>query len=270
MSWIKDYQLVRDLDEAAALLSREDEGWALLGGGSHLVAVKPPEVRRLIDLLPLGLDRIERASGELRLGARVRLQTLVDRDDMDGLLEAASLSLAHSVNLRNQMTLAGEIAWPNPRNELVTALLALDARLARHGRGDAALDDYLDEDPREGIITGVAMPDGDGWRHGFRKVSPAPDARPLLVLAGAARIEGGALAELRLAFGNLGSRPLRAAALEARLAGTPVAELGAQRFTEADREGLAAVESQDAPVDAKWLWADALLAQFCASLEASP
>ncbi len=270
MSWIKDYQLVRDLNEAAELLAREGEGWTLLGGGSHLVAVKPPEVQRLVDLLPIGLDAVEETNGELRLGARVRLQTLVERDDMGGLLKDASLSLAHSKNLRNQMTLAGEIAWPNPRNELVTALLALDARLERFDRADTSLDDYLDEDPRDGIITAVAMPGGDGWRHGFHKVSPAPDSRPLLVLAGAARVEDDMLAELRLALGNLGDRPLRAAALERRLVGATLADLAAERFTESDREGLEALASREATIDSKWQWADALLIEFLGALEATP
>lgn len=270
MSWIKDYRMVRSLEEAETLLS--EPGWALLGGGSHLVAKRPPGIDKLIDLLPLGLDGIATGGDRLRLGARLRLQEIADRDDFDGLLGLACESLAHSERLRRQMTLGGEIAWPNPRNELQTALLTREAVVIRHARAALPLAEYLAEPRREGIITALELDAGPGWRHGFHVALARPGARPTLVLAGAARLAGGRLAGLRVALGNLGAHPQRAHALERRLEGLPLDDLAAVSLRVADREGLASEDSPEQPgyvaasVEEKWRLASDLLGEFLAGL----
>ncbi len=263
MSWIQDYQLVRSLDEAEELLAQP--GWALIGGGSHLVAVKPEGIDKLVDLLPLGLDFLRERDEVLQLGARLRLQDIAEREDYGGLLKKAVLSLSHSINLRNQMTLAGETAWPSPRNELQTALLALDARVIRHGREPMALADYVALPERDGIITSLEIPLEPGWDFGFHKVSPAKESRPLLLLAAAARFDGDRLADLRLALGNLGPFPCRARALESRLIGMERAALADEVFTPPDRADLEVSEQPEAAAESKWAWADALLAEFFAT-----
>jgi CO/xanthine dehydrogenase FAD-binding subunit len=271
MSWIKDYRLVADLDEAVELLGRADEGWAVLGGGSRLVAQRPAAVERLVDLLPLGLDRIETLpDGGLRLGARVRLQTLADRSDFGGLLRAASLSLGHSLNLRNQMTLAGETAWPLVLSELQTALVALDARVLRHGLPAAPARDYFAGASREGVITAIEFPPAPDWRFGFHAVRAAEAARPQLVLAAGARLAGGGIAECRLAYGRLGERPQRARGLEARLIGAPPLPLGLGALSGMDREGLALLSEPGLADEAKWAWAAALADEFLVALGAPP
>jgi aerobic carbon-monoxide dehydrogenase medium subunit len=262
VTWIQDYQLVRSLDEAEELMAQP--GWALMGGGSHLVALKPPGIDKLIDLLPLGLDFLREQEGMLQLGARLRLQDIAEREDHGGLLKQAVLSLSHSLNLRNQMTLAGETAWPSPRNELQAALLALDARVIRHGRDPIAMADYLALEPRDGIITSLEIPLAPKREHGFHKVSPAKGGRPLLLLTGSAQFDGEHLAELRLVLGNLGPIPCRARALETRLIGMDRAALAEAAFTKADRADLEVVEEPEASAPSKWAWADALLAEFFA------
>ncbi len=262
MTWIQDYHLVRCLDEAEELLTQP--GWALIGGGSHIVAVKPASIDKLVDLLPLGLDFIREQDDTLQLGARLRLQDIVERDDFDGLLKQAVHSLSHSINLRNQMTLAGETAWPSPRNELQAALLALDARVIRHGREPIPVADYVALDERDGIITSLEVPLAPDREHSFHKVSPAAAGRPLLLLAASALYEGEHLVDLRLVLGNLGRFPIRARALEARLVGMDRVTLEAATFTDADRAGLDAIAEPEASVESKWAWADALLAELFA------
>ena len=263
MSWIKDYRLTADLDEAAELLARPDERWAVFGGGSRLVARKPPEVERLVDLLPLGLDRIEDGDdGALRLGARVRLQTLADRKDRDGLLRAASLSLAHSVNLRNQMTLAGETAWPIVLSELQTALVALDARVHRHALAPTRVADYLAESPRVGIITAVELPAARGWRFGFHALRAASAARPQLVLAAGVELVDGRIKAARLVYGRFGERPQRALGLERRLVGEAPAPLGLGTLEGDLRDGLAPFDDPGVDAASKWDGAAALVDEF--------
>lgn len=269
MSWIKDYRLVADLDEAVELLARPGEGWAVLGGGSRLVAQRPPTVERLLDLLPLGLDRIEsRGDGALRFGARVRVQGLADRADREGVLRDAALSLGHSLNLRNQMTLAGETAWPLAFSELQTAWVALDARILRHGRGATPAAEYLAAPERSGVITGIEIPPAPGWRFGFHAVRAAESARPQLLLVAGARVVGGSIAESRLVVGRLGDRPQRARGLEARLVGAPALPLGLGSLAGLDREGLVLLSEPAIADEAKWSWAAALLDEFLTRLGA--
>ncbi len=265
MTWPEDYEIFVSLDEAAAKLA--EPGWAILGGGSRLVAKKPPEIKGLIDLMPLGLDRIHESKNELRLEARVRLEQLVQRDEFDGLLKQAACSMAHSVNLRNQMTVAGETAWPIALSEWQTALLALDVVIDRHGLPPAPLADYLRADRREGVITALRIPRAAGWRYGFDRIAPADGARPLLVLAGAARLAGGKLADCRLVLGRLGTRPQRAEALEKRLRGSAPAALADVKLTDPDRRGLEIADEPGAAADTKWRWAESMIARFLAGLD---
>jgi CO/xanthine dehydrogenase FAD-binding subunit len=266
MSWIKAYEPAMSLGEAEALLA--EPGWAIIGGGSRLVARPPEGVHKLVDLMPLGLDRIQESAGELRIEPRVRLQDLAEREDCGGLLKAAILSLSHSENLRNQMTVGGETAWPIAVNELQTALVALDATAHRHERDALPVAEYLAADRRVGIITAITIPLEEEARYAFDKVAPGEGARPLLVLAAAGRVAEGRLADLRLALGNLGPAPQRLRALEQRLAGQTPAELSDLKLVDADLAGLRAEDSPDASVESKRLWAEAMIVRFLDGLAA--
>jgi CO/xanthine dehydrogenase FAD-binding subunit len=266
MNWLKEYELATSLDEAATLLAAP--GSAIIGGGSRLVAAKPEAIHRLIDLMPLGLDRIERRNGGLVLGARVRMEDLVQRDDFGGLLKQALLSMTHSPNMRNQMTVAGETAWPRHLNEWQVALLALDASIRRHDRDPAAADEYFADEKREGIITAVAFPDRTGWRFGFDRIAPAEGARPLLVLAAGARLDGKRIADLRLAAGNLALRPQRLHELEQRLQGAAPEDLADFALAPGDKDGIRVEDGPGAAATSKWSWLQTLVGRFLASLRA--
>jgi CO/xanthine dehydrogenase FAD-binding subunit len=275
MSWFKEYDLMMSLEEAAERLS--EPGCAIIGGGSRLVAAKPDGIETLIDLMPLGLDRVRPLESGLMFEARVRLQDLVARKDYDGLLGKAILSLAHSENLRNQMTVAGETAWPLGLNEWQVALLALDAIIHRHNEHDAPAREYMASKERTGIITAVSLPARDGWRFGFDRVAPAEGARPFMTFAGAAKLAGDRIEDLRLALGNLGPYPQRMRALEDRLRGEATAlppgtgrnGRGAEasfRLQAGDCAGIQAIDSHNAGLDAKWQWTEAMVGRFLASL----
>jgi CO/xanthine dehydrogenase FAD-binding subunit len=266
MSWIKAYEPVRSLDEAASLLAAP--GWAVIGGGSRLVARRPAGIDKLVDLMPLGLDRITVKDGELLLESRVRLQDLVEREDCGGLLKQAALSLAHSENLRNQMTVAGETAWPAPVSEWQTVLTVLGAAVCRHGRKPMPVQEYLAEAKHDGIITALTIPLEPDAHYGFDKVAPGAGARPLLLFAGAARIHEGRLAGPHLVLGNLGPHPQRLHALEKRLDKRRLAELRIWNLLPGDREDLVVEPSADASVESKWQWAEAMIKRFLTGLAA--
>ena len=261
MSWVKGYELAGSLEEAEALL--EQPGWMLMGGGSRIVAKKPEGVDKLVDLMLLGLDGLRREAGQLRIGARVRLAQIVEIEEWSGLLGKSVLSLTHSPNMRNQMTLAGETAWRSPVNELQVALAALDATIHRNGHEPVPVADYLAGE-RKGIITEfvIPLPAAGAWH--FDRIAPGDGARPLLAFAAAASFAGDDLESIGIAVGNLGPDPQRLRTLEARLAGIPIAALAGEGLRGADREGLAAFESPGATVANKWEWLETLVSRCLA------
>jgi aerobic carbon-monoxide dehydrogenase medium subunit len=223
MSWVKRYLRAESLDEAAGLLT--DPGLRLLGGGSRLIPARPAGVDGLVDLGRPPLDRIIQDGEVLRLEARVRLSQLTEIDNFQGLLGKAAISLGHSPNLRNQMTVGGECAWVSPGSELQVALLALGASVVFHGPPPSPLVDYLSAPERRGIITALEIPLQDDCRYRFDQVTAAKGAAPQLTMAAMARLGRGRIEEIRLAFGNLGTLPLRTTALERELTGTVPAVL---------------------------------------------
>ncbi len=264
MSWVKQYELAGSMEEAAALLG--EPGWMVMGGGSHIVATKPKGIDKLVDLMLLGLDSVSKGDGELRIGARVRLEELVKRKDCEGLLEKAVLSLTHSANMRNQMTVAGETAWNSPMNELQIALLALDAVAHRHGFDPTSVEDYLAAETREGIIEEIAIPLDRSRRHHFDRIAPGDGARPLLAFAATGIFTEGKARSLRLAVGNLGPQPQRLRTVEARLEGAALTDLAKVSLSDEDRQALIAVDSPGAATANKWPWLDTLLSRSLAEL----
>lgn len=222
-SRIKDYEIVSTLEEAAERLA--EPGWAVLGGGSHLVPSLPAAVDKILDPMLLGLDFLNDDDDDLRLGARLRLEALAQRDDFDGLLSAAAMSLAPSINERNQKTVAGELAWPHADSEWQAALLALDATMERFGHEDTSADDYLQGAERDGLITALRLPRPKGQRCRFERVAAASGSRPELAVAAAAVVRGGAIESVRIAVTGLGLPAARIKDVESGLTGADTASL---------------------------------------------
>ena len=96
-----------------------------------------------------GLDRIERADGELRIGATTTLtQPGSSRTTSRCCAEAASRTASWSI--RNMGTVGGNLFTPPPGGDVAVALLALDARVVvtgPAGRADPAAGRLLDRLP---------------------------------------------------------------------------------------------------------------------------
>jgi CO/xanthine dehydrogenase FAD-binding subunit len=129
-----DYYAPRTVDEAVELLASHD-GARVLAGGQSLMqllkfrAVKPPA---LVDINGIGeLGRVERAEGELSVGALVRQQHLLEDSlvaDEWPLLAQAAQYVGYR-ETRRRGTLGGSLAFAAPWGELTAAVIALDARI---------------------------------------------------------------------------------------------------------------------------------------------
>ena len=124
---ILEYHRPMYLPEALELLNRDDPPTRPLAGGT-ILNQPTREAMAVVDLQSLGLDHLERTGNVLRLGAMVRLQTLLETPDIsDGVKD----TIRHEapINLRQVATVAGSVAAGDGRSPFLAALLALDAVL---------------------------------------------------------------------------------------------------------------------------------------------
>lgn len=217
-----EYLRPDSVEEAVGLL----QDGVPLGGGTELTP-RRRELRAVIDLSRLGLDRIT-LGDPIELGAAATLQAMVEADLPAALIQACRLEAGW--NMRNMASLAGTLVSADGRSPLATALLAMGCELSLEpGAGSMTLDDYLDARPSDRLITGLrlALP---GGLH-YEQVARTPADRPQVCVAAA--LTAGAL---RVALGGYGDRPLLIAAELAAEAGSAdaAAEAAQTAYANAD------------------------------------
>ncbi|MFL5841658.1 MAG: FAD binding domain-containing protein [Thermoleophilaceae bacterium] len=230
-----EYAAPDTLDEAIGLLAGEPDAKVLAGGQSlvPLLSLRLAAPSLLVDLRRVpGLAGVERANGEVTVGAMVR-QRSAERDhairDAVPLMAAALRHIAHP-QVRSQGTIGGSIAHADPAAELPAVLMALEGRVRVRGpRGERviAADDFftgflstaLAEDE---IVTAIEL-DAAGARTGAACVEVAQRAGDYALCGAVAQVtlDGDHVAGARVALFGIGDRPLRARAVEVALAGEP-------------------------------------------------
>ncbi len=126
--------------------------------------------------------------------------------------------------VRHRGTFGGSLAHADPAADLPAVVLALDgvlvaASAARGEREIPAADffvDYLTSalEPDE-LLVGIRIPKlGPGWTAHYEKFHRTAQAWAIVGVACAVRREDGVIQDARVALTNMGSRPVRAAAVE--------------------------------------------------------
>jgi carbon-monoxide dehydrogenase medium subunit len=234
--------------EAVRLLADTAGHGLYLAGGTIVVPAGSPALDFLVDLTAAGLGGIRAeaagsAPGTLTLGATATIGELVRSPEAarpaGGLLREAASGIANHT-LRNLATVGGNlIAWHFP-TDLPPALLVLDASLRVVGRaGERAVpltDFYARRREVFGagdLIAEVRVPLGPvGLRGAFEKHGRKRLDVALVNCAAAVRLEGGRIAEARLALNGADGPPARYPGVEDLLTGErPAASL----FEEAGR-----------------------------------
>jgi carbon-monoxide dehydrogenase medium subunit len=139
-----EYHAPKTVEEAVGLLA---DGAQVLAGGQSLLqllrfrAVKP---NALVDINGVaGLDTLEERDGELRVGALVRQQTLLEDETVARgwpLLREAAKFVGYKAT-RHRGTLGGSLAFAAPWAELTAAAVALDAKIdAKSADGERTLE----------------------------------------------------------------------------------------------------------------------------------
>jgi aerobic carbon-monoxide dehydrogenase medium subunit len=139
-----DYVAPGSISETLSVLEREQDATVLAGGQSLLpmLNLRLAAPRLVVDINRLDeLDGVDAREGSLRIGALTRLRAIeysaVARQHCRLLAETAPLIASAAV--RNRGTVGGSIAHADPRAELPTALLALDAVFGLRSAGGERL-----------------------------------------------------------------------------------------------------------------------------------
>jgi carbon-monoxide dehydrogenase medium subunit len=244
-------------DAVSALADGGDDAKVIAGGQSLLPLLRLrfayPDL--LVDIG--GLDELRGvtdAGDQLLVGARTTHYQVVHDPliaEHCGLLAEAARTVADPA-VRHRGTLGGSLAHADPAGDLPAVILALDATMMATGpSGQREIPaseffvDYLTTALAPGeVLTGIRVPKlGTDWGYRYEKFHRTAQAWAIVGVAALVRRSNGQVAEARVGLTNMGSVPVRAAAVEAAAA-------GAQASSEALRAAAdAAAEGTQPPAD---------------------
>ena len=219
-----EYFAPASIEEAAVLLAEHGPEARVLAGGQSLIPAMNLRVARPSALIDIGrvagLGEIAIENGTVTLGARVTHRAIGDSAALAEALPALPAMARHigHPSVRNRGTFGGSLASADPASEWPLALLALGGQVkAASQRGERVIDggdffvSYFETrlEPDE-ILTGVSLPALQAnQRWSFHEVARQPGAFALvLVLVRATLAADGTVAEVRLALGGCGARPI--------------------------------------------------------------
>ena len=228
-----DYVAPESVADALAALADSDDAKVLAGGQSLLpilrMRLNAPE--KVIDLGRITALRGVREDGDaIVIGAMTAYVDLLADPlvaEHAALLRAAIAEVADP-QIRRRGTIGGALVHADPAGDVGAPALALDAELVITGsageRTVAAADFFEDlfttavgEDE---LLTAIRIPKHTGWGAAYEKFVRVAHQWSIVAVAATVRMEGGAIAEAKIGLTNMGSTPLRAAAVESALAGT--------------------------------------------------
>lgn len=251
----KRFHAPRTLTELVALRAAHPQA-LVLAGCTDVGLWVTKQMRELDEIIYIGqveeLKAIRERDGMIEIGAAVSLDdayAAVCRHYRDELSELRQRFA--SLPIRHAGTLGGNVANGSPIGDSMPWLIALGSQVvlrAPQGERVLALEDfylgYQQKDLQPGeIVQAVRVPlPTAGLRLRTYKLSKRFDQDISAVCAAfAITLDGGCVANARIAFGGMAATPKRAAAAEAALAGREWTE-------ETLREAMAALEQDYAPL----------------------
>jgi aerobic carbon-monoxide dehydrogenase medium subunit len=233
-----DYVAPASVDEAVSTLSEltsSGKDVKVLGGGQSLLPVL--RLRLAAPEVVVDLGRIEELRGVREDGDELVIGAMTTHDTMtrDPLVRQHTLLLALAAEtvadpqVRHRGTFGGALAHADPAGDMPAPALALGASMViagPSGRRTVAAADFFSDlfttaiDDGE-LLVEVRVPKHTGWGAAYEKFNRVAQAWSIVGVAAAVRVQGGSIAEARVALTNMGSVPVRATAVEQALVGQP-------------------------------------------------
>lgn len=153
------YSTPTTVDEAYDLLHSSRNNVIL--GGCAFLRLGKKRIGTGVDLKKLKLDYIQVEEEHIEIGAMTRLRTLETHIHIqklsDGILPKAIAGVV-GVPFRNTVTLGGSVYGKYGFSDVITALLAMEAKVVLHKGGVITLEDFLDGTRERDILTSVRIP----------------------------------------------------------------------------------------------------------------
>ena len=227
-----DYHAPTSVEEALRLLGSAGDVRVLAGGQSLIPLLKlrlaAPEV--VVDLGLVASLRGVREEGDALVIGAMTSHDEVARSSMvatHALLLSKAAKTVADPQVRHRGTFGGALAHADPAGDLLAPALALDASFVIAGpngtRTVAAADFFVDMFTtaigQGEILTEVRIPKHTGWGAHYEKFSRIAQQWSIVAVAATVLVEGGVIAQARVALTNMGPVPVRATAVEQALVG---------------------------------------------------
>ncbi|HZU61316.1 MAG TPA: xanthine dehydrogenase family protein subunit M [Solirubrobacteraceae bacterium] len=248
-----DYVAPETIDEVIRALQEGGEEAKLLAGGHSLLPLMKLRLATpglLVDLRKVpGLSGLERSNGGWKIGAMTP-HAVLERSPELGILSRAAATIADP-QVRNRGTIGGSLAHGDPAADLPAILLITEGSVTLRGSSEerrvSAADlfqDYLETAvAQDEVLTSIEVPALDGWGFGYQKFNRRSEDWAMVAVSVLVKVTDGQCQEVRVGLTNMGSVPLRAAAVEEALRGQP---LNAESIAGAAEQ---AAEGTDPPAD---------------------
>lgn len=273
------------LEEAVRHLA-DDPGIVLTAGCTDLM-VRPPEtlqrMDRVLDLLAIPeLRGIRELDGGLEIGATATFDEIgrspAVRTTFPALADAAGQ--IGGWQIQNRATLGGNMANASPAGDSLPVLLVLDAVVVAAGPGGFREIPYglfhtgyriTALEPGE-IVARIRLPrPASGTVQAFRKVGTREaQAISKVVVALAARIVDGRIADLRLAAGSVAATPVRLRAAEESVRRMPPGLEAADRAGRAAADAVTPIDDVRSTADYRRFALERVVRRMVSSLSAEP
>ncbi|HET6611592.1 MAG TPA: xanthine dehydrogenase family protein subunit M [Kofleriaceae bacterium] len=266
----------------AVTARREHPDYVVLAGGTDLLvgAARRPPPPGILDVLGLaeatGIRHDE--DGTLVIGGMTTYLALLESEVIAAelpMLRACAREIG-ALQIQARGTVAGNIATSSPVGDTLPVWLALDATVElvsasgsrRVPYGELITGYRKTQLGADELITAVRVPPREpGWAQHWRKVGTRrAQSISKVMLAAAAHVTGGVIRDVRLAFGAVADRPVRARAAEAAICGQAVGAGAVAAVRAALAGDITPIDDVRSSADYRLRVAQNLAARFIAQL----
>jgi CO/xanthine dehydrogenase FAD-binding subunit len=216
-----EYLRPNSLEEAAGMIAEHGSSLVIVAGGTSALRFAVPYAEQVMGVRGLGMNKIERSSAGLSLGAGVTMSQIRDDLPIPALREAARG--VGGPAMQNMATIGGNIFAHQPYGDVAVVLLALDATvtfLTTEGEKTQKLEEFYNSGAKaDGLLTRIdcAAPGGElvFLKCGRRRVN----ARTVISVAACIGLDNGKVGNACIAVGGAAQHPMRCTSAEQALIG---------------------------------------------------
>ena len=250
-----EYARPTSIDETVAAVVAAGEDGKILAGGQSLLPVL--RLRMAYPETVIDVGRVPELRGVRDDVDAIVIGAMTTHHDVmhDALVKehapliAQATSTVADPQVRHRGTFGGALAHADPAGDLGAVALALGVELVANGPNGARTIpvsefflDYLTTAlaPDE-VLTAIRVPKlGEGWSSHYEKFNRVAQSWSIVAVAALVKRQNGSITEARIGLTNMGSTPLRAAAVESALVGVDASAEAVGAASEHAAEGTSA------------------------------